>query len=421
MVSANAAPRPRSKTQRILGVVAFLLAGGCDNALSPEAVAEPFAQVVAGARHACGLTESGRAYCWGRGKQGQLGNGGLDERARMVPVKDAPRFTRLAAGYYHTCGLAVDGSLRCWGAGGDIGAGELGNGSGDGSDVPVRVRGDNSYTSVTAGLTHSCALDRDGAAFCWGRNADGQLGDGTRLDRLEPARVAGELRFRSLEAGEQFTCGVATDGRAYCWGTNLTGQLGSEPSARCFSGTPCAIVPAAVQGERRFTSISAGADHACALATTGESYCWGRNTMGVLGVGDTLAQRAPIRAVAGGHRFALLSPGFSNTCGLTAEGAAYCWGTRDGGQLGTEAASAGCGADRAYCSAVPLPVAGGSTWKQIDVGVGFTCGVRSDGVVYCWGMNEESQLGVPAASVPLCRGGELRCSLLPVRVSGQTE
>lgn len=421
MGCADAALRPHRTALKTLAAFAFLLAGGCGDALGPEAVAEPFDQVVAGARHGCGLTASGRVYCWGRGNQGQLGNGGLAEQASMVPVKDAPRFTQLAAGYYHTCGLVADGSLRCWGARGDIGVGQLGDGSSSGSDVPVRVRGSNSYTSVTAGLTHSCALDRDGAAFCWGRNADGQLGDGTRTDRAEPARVAGDLRFRSLDAGEQYTCGVTTDGRAFCWGSNLTGQLGSEPAARCFSGTPCAVVPAAVQTERRFVSISAGADHACAVAATGESYCWGRNTTGALGVGDTISQRAPLRAVAGGHRFASLSPGFGGSCGITVEGAAYCWGNRDGGQLGTEAPSAGCGADRDYCSAVPLPVAGGSSWKQIDVGVGFSCGVRSDGAVYCWGMNAESQLGVPAASVQLCRGGELRCSMLPVRVSGQTE
>src|SRR5207344_1456155 len=79
---------------------------------------------------------------------------------------------------------------------------------------------------VAAGGRHSCGLDANGLASCWGSNDQGQLGDGTRNDHAEPAVVAGDLAFTQLSAGASHTCGVSRDGDVYCWGNNERGQLG---------------------------------------------------------------------------------------------------------------------------------------------------------------------------------------------------
>ena len=66
----------------------------------------------------------------------------------------------------------------------------LGDGTQSIRAKPVRVRGEMTFGSVTAGGEHTCGLDAGGVAYCWGANANGQLGDGTTTRRLTPVKVA---------------------------------------------------------------------------------------------------------------------------------------------------------------------------------------------------------------------------------------
>jgi alpha-tubulin suppressor-like RCC1 family protein len=105
---------------------------------------------------------------------------------------------------------------------------------------------------------------------------------------------------------------------------------------------------------------------------------------GKLGNGaDTLA-RAPV-LVVGGSNFAVVSAGAGHTCAVTTTGAAYCWGENAGGQLGIGAASASHN--------TPQPVAGGHSFRMISAGFNHTCGVTTAGELYCWGSNNQNQLG----------------------------
>src|SRR5207253_2085399 len=68
----------------------------------------------------------------------------------------------------------------------------------------------------------------DGTIYCWGFNGNGQLGDGTRTNRAVPALVQAPagVTFQAVSAGGQHTCAVASTGDAYCWGRNEFGRLG---------------------------------------------------------------------------------------------------------------------------------------------------------------------------------------------------
>jgi alpha-tubulin suppressor-like RCC1 family protein len=207
-----------------------------------------YKEVSVGGLHTCAITIAGDGQCWGYNLVGQLGNGNAPTSAsspaavavgqlRTDPIVifhspdpdlPLPPGPFLAAGYDHTCAITAAGPTVCWGLNQN---GQLGNGSGAATAAsPVIVAGGHAFAGVTAGLRHTCALDTDGAAWCWGDNTYGELGDGSNTPSNVPVAVAGGLRFAYLKAGELFTCGVTSEGVAYCWGDNEYGQLGDGSS-----------------------------------------------------------------------------------------------------------------------------------------------------------------------------------------------
>src|SRR5436309_2831529 len=134
------------------------------------------------------------------------------------------------------------------------------------------------------------------------------------------------------------------------------------------------------------TALSAG-DHTCAVTTVGASYCWGFNSAGQLGDGTTDRKSRPVLVIVpAGVRFAAVSAGGDHTCGVTAGGTAYCWGCNNDGQLGD-----GTTASSATPVLVAAPV--GVTFAQLSAGGEHTCGRTDAGAVYCWGQNGSGQLG----------------------------
>ena len=141
--------------------------------------------VAAGVQHTCALLEDRSIKCWGRNKNGQLGNGtftgvppfGLSTPVAVIGISTA---TALAAGF-HSCALLEDGTIRCWG---DNQRGELGIGTftglpNFGISTPVQVPGISTATVIGTGFFHTCAQLSNGQILCWGKNRSGQLGNGT--------------------------------------------------------------------------------------------------------------------------------------------------------------------------------------------------------------------------------------------------
>ena len=200
--------------------------------------------VAFGPNTGCAVVSSGYLYCWGSGTSGQLGNG--INSSSPVPVAvvmdgalEGKTVKSVAIGQTHTCVIASDDKAYCWGAGTD---GRLGNNGTASSPVPVAVN----TSGVLAGKTikaisgsghHMCVLDIDGKAYCWGKNNVGQLGTGT-TSALSPVPVAvitsGVLNgkeLRSITGSMEFSCTVSYDNKAYCWGSGSYGRLGNGASA----------------------------------------------------------------------------------------------------------------------------------------------------------------------------------------------
>ncbi len=312
-------------------------------------------------------------------------------------------FVYVSAGLLHTCALTDGGEAYCWGWGA---YGQLGNGGTSNADVPAAVLGGHTFESISAGGGHTCGIAVSGDTYCWGFNLNGQLGDGTNENSSVPVQVSGDVAFLTVNADGNVTCGLDGGGAAYCWGYNEYGQIGDGTNQDRNS-------PAAVSGDFSFASISTAGFHVCGLTAAGETLCWGSNQDGQLGNPDSDGS-AP-QTVAGALAFQVISAGISHTCGVTTGDAAYCWGKNDLGQLGDSTGSR---------RTEPTVVSGGATnYVDISAGGAFSCGLRASGEIWCWGFNENGQLGAGAPQIcsSETQTGVIRsfpCSLYPIQGGG---
>src|SRR6476646_257167 len=141
------------------------------------------------------------------------------------------------------------------------------NGAFPSRPVPGKPIGDQTMSALTNSASHSCGIG-GGTVFCWGSDGAGQLGDNSRTDRSTPAPIASTLSFTAVSAGVDHTCKLATSGDIYCWGRSDSGRLGDGTG---FTG----LGPVKVGGGLTFTAVSAGDAHTCAIAVSGDAYCWG--------------------------------------------------------------------------------------------------------------------------------------------------
>ena len=343
--------------------------------------------ISAGNSFACGLSVAGEAYCWGRNRYGQVGDGTTTNRGTFVPVAGGHTFTQISvhgwrAGFDdepgHACALTPAGAAYCWGHNGN---GQLGDGTNVDRHVPTPVAGGLQFAQIDAGYAYTCGVTTAGAAYCWGYNAFGQLGDGTTAGHWTPQPVAGGLTFAQVSAGGRYlltvdvhTCGVTTSGAAYCWGSNSSGQVGNGPHA--YPRPDPITSPAPVSGGLTFRQVSAGGAHSCGVATSGAAYCWGYGLGGQVGTGQYSSPYESPAAVAGGLAFTRVSAGEGHTCALTTSGLAYCWGYNNDGELGNGTRTQ---------SATPRATAGDLSYTQISAGYRLSCAVTAAGAGYCWG------------------------------------
>ncbi len=388
-----------------------------------------FSDVFAGDFQACGIVAANnRVYCWGAGDAGQLGNGVLlsqNNPTTAIPqsgdtLKGPFLQTRgMSGGRDNFCALTAARQLYCWGrylGGGPISVATFEDIK-DGS-------GQELFPNFSAlGTDFGCALDLAGIGFCTGQNYSGQLGNGTLVSPSPPnysfiAPGPGQPSFRlfsTLSAGRTHACGMprfnpnaaVVSRTPVCWGLNGSGQTGRGTQE--FSDTiptPITLPP----GVTAFDSASlvTGALHTCAVAAApagvvGAAYCWGDNGFGQIGSGAAGTVNLNATAVSGGLVFGKLYAGEFHTCGLDANGVAYCWGRDDYGQLGD--ASSGVG----NVKTAPVAVGGGLVFRSLSIGELYTCGVvgpplipgspsQSAGTIYCWGDNSRGQLGNGSAS-----------------------
>lgn len=159
---------------------------------------------------------------------------------------------------------------------------------------------------------------------------------------LAMLRNAGLLRvkFSQVSVGPYHACAVKNDDTVACWGRNDMGQ--STPSAGAFA------------------SVSVGTFFSCGLKRDGTVACWGANTVG---------QSTPPDGM-----FTQIAAGGGFTCGIKSDGTIACWGSNTNGQL----------------------LAPAGRFKQVAAGASHACALDFQNQVTCWGLNSDGQAAVPA-------------------------
>ena len=329
-----------------------------------------FVSLTVGSLHACALTAAGEAYCWGWNSHRQLGTRGgpawcvgrdansLAGPCSLTPlrVEGTVTFSQLSAGWFHTCGVTTGGTAYCWGSNESS---QLGNvsalpaaaevcafGEGFGAATascapPLPVDGGLAFASISAGVSHTCALTTAGAGYCWGDSGfDGALGTGSASSSAVPVSVSGGHAFSAIAAGAQHTCGVDSAGSAYGWGSDVADP--NNPGEGTLLGTGSFIeegsyTPVPVAGGIVFTSLQASWTYSCGRTPANAVYCWGLVPDSTINLTpfDVAGTAANVPTPFGGAiAFASLGVGTFHACGVSPGGTGYCWGANRLGQLG---------------------------------------------------------------------------------------
>jgi hypothetical protein len=272
-----------------------------------------WANIFTGRLSACGVSTSGTGYCWGSNQWGEVGRAsvpmaGSNAPASLTtapaPVDGVLTFKSIVAGWLHACGITTSGAAYCWGANG---AGQLGIGTIDTNRThrsPAPVVGGLQFIQLSLGSVYSCGITVDHQAYCWGENFTGQLGDATTANRGSPTLVAGGQRFAFIAAGSGFAsgstatvppsgqaqvahvCALTETGAPWCWGWNGAGQLGDGTTADH-------TTPAPVSGSLQLTSLGLGGSATCGRRGNA-IWCWGGNVFGQLGNGTVASSSVPV-------------------------------------------------------------------------------------------------------------------------------
>ena len=361
-------------------------------------------------RFACALTPGGKAYCWGP-NGGTLGDGTTINRLSPTEVlqPSGVSFTQITTGYGHACALTAAGQAYCWGSNTVGELGSLPALSPDPVTAPRAVeQGGVSYVTIVASNGRTCALDAGGTAYCWGNNSDGSLGVGVvptlpDLFTLYIARPRAVVQpsgvsFSSLARAETSLgtmCGLTSAGQAYCWGVNNVGQIGDGTTETRLTPTPVAQ-PTGVA----FAAVSTEGQQSCGVTASGAAYCWGRNTDGSFGNGSFGGDGAvlpPTAAATSSGPWQTIRVGSQYACGLNTSGRVFCWGS--GGKLGNGSFT---------LSTVPVEVLlpAGRVFVEVFAGNIAACALSDTDELYCWGQNMAGSVG----------DGTLIDRLSPVRI-----
>ncbi len=430
-------------------------------------------KIVGGYQHIVALDGEGKVWAAGYNANGQLGDGTTTNAKVYAPVKDqSVAVVDVATGRNHTCAVDATGMVWCLG---DAGNGQLGNNqTANDAKAPVMVippcaadkdcddgnlcSADKCNTTVgicaneakvcddgnactvddscnpkdgqcvsgqakvcddgnectldscdtktglcdakpIKGCIPSCKLDADcpsTGSSCstytcvLSKCVEGPIHEGKVCDVASTCQDGdcvpkNKGPFQKISSFPYFGyhyCGVTNTGSGYCWGYNTDGQLGNGNTTNQSS-------PVLVKGLAAAVDINAGYRHTCAIVNGGKVFCWGQNTYGQIGNGTAsstdITSATETKAL---DKVVSVCAGYHHSCAVKADGTVWCWGGAHGGALGNGKVSTASSDNQPE----PKQVPGLAGFQRVSCGDDWTCAVREDGETWCWGDNGYYQI-----------------------------
>ncbi len=284
--------------------------------------------VTAGEKHTVAIKSDGTLWSWGRNDNGQLGTGTNEQK--FIPTQEiikATNWSSISAGDTHTIAINSNGLLFSWG---DNGYGQLGNGFLENYANPIQETSKSTnWTKVSAGDKHTIAIKNDDSLWGWGYNGQGRLGDGTEASYSNPIKVNEGTDWSKISAGYTHTAAIKGDGTLWLWGYNIEGQLGDGTEEIKLNPTQESSL------STNWLEVDTGFIYSTiAIKDNGTLWGWGDNYHGQIGDGTTENKLSPTQEATLSTDWIKLGAGYNYSVALKTTGTVWGWGENYYGQIG---------------------------------------------------------------------------------------
>lgn len=322
-------------------------------------------------------------YTWGDNNNGLLGDGSSAAAHRSSPVQmgSIDDWTVVSM---HDQAMAVtdSGKLYGWGDGRE---GAIGNNSVTEDNLTaVRIGALTNWESVSCDNDYSLMLKSDGTAWATGENTDGRLGDNSAINKSSPVQVAAITDFAQISASETTGYGIRDGGSLYFWGGNREGQGGIGTTAPDFRAISS---PVQIGADTDWAVVSGGGQYVVAIKTDGTMWSWGENSFGRLGLNlNPIVDRSSPVQIGSDTNWSKVSAGANNCFAVKTDGTLWAWGLNNQGELMQ---------NNTVARSSPVQVGSLTNWSQAfpsKVG-NHVVAVKTDGTLWASGLNSTGQLG----------------------------
>ena len=329
--------------------------------------AQCWESIATGHDHTIALKSDGTIWTWGSNAEGQLGTGITQNESTPVQVGSANTWAWVAVGGYYSIAIKNDGTLWAWGANE---SGQLGNGTNTASAVPLQIGTDTNWATVTSGESHTLAVKTNGTLWAWGLNQNNQLGDTTIINRVIPLQIGTATNWRTVSAGTFHSAAIKTDGTLWTWGNNNWGQLGTASY-----GIYQFSFPVQISIETNWQSLSLSQENTIAFKADGTIWVCGTNyDAGLTNIGQGNSWQAAICSA-------------QNIYAIDQDGGLWAAGSNALGQMGI---------DWQPEITELVPVNNDTNWQFISSKLSSVAGIKTDGTLSMWGLNDHGQLANPS-------------------------